>query len=188
MEVKRDKFLPQLISFLDNKLYSPEEVIIKQGDSFDEKTSAMYFIGRGDCKVDITAHNGVEELAYRTMAEGDHFGEVALLYQCHRSASVVSRNYNTMAVLLYKDFQQLKTVFPEFELELKKYVKKNYNDSKVKFLRATLKRIPYFDKIEEPKLQEGRDEEDFNQDLLTRLVFSLKPRVVEKDETFLGEG
>ena len=65
---------------LDNKLYSPDEVVIKQNDPFNEDTSAMYFIGRGDCQVDIIGPDGYEEHFINTLAEGDHFGEVALLY------------------------------------------------------------------------------------------------------------
>lgn len=162
VRTKRDAFLPILIGLLDNKLFSPEEVVIKQNDPFNPETTAMYFIGRGDCAVNIISHTGYEEMSIHTLEEGDHFGEVALLYQCHRSASVVSRNYNTLAVLLFQDFQLLKTEHPEFEKELTNYVISNYKDSKVEFLKKAIKSVVYLEKIEI--------------ELLTKFVFSIKPK------------
>lgn len=52
-EVRIAQFLPILVSYLDTILKLPEDVIIAQGDQFDEKETAMYFIGRGDCQVNV---------------------------------------------------------------------------------------------------------------------------------------
>lgn len=48
-EIRAEQFLPTLVGYLDTILKLPEDVIIAQGEPFDEKESAMYFIGRGDC-------------------------------------------------------------------------------------------------------------------------------------------
>lgn len=47
--------------------------------------------------------------------EGDHFGEVALMYQCKRSATVISSNYNTFARVLKPRFREIISEFPEYE-------------------------------------------------------------------------
>lgn len=38
-------------------------------------------------------------IAYKLLVEGDHFGEIGVVYDCCRTATIVSRNYNTMANL-----------------------------------------------------------------------------------------
>ena len=62
----------------------------------------MYFIQEGDCIINIKDEKGNEYISEKILIEGDHFGEVAMIYQCKRTASVVSRNYNTMARLQYE--------------------------------------------------------------------------------------
>lgn len=89
---------------LETELKTPEATIIKQGQSFDEKESAMYFIGRGDCEVIVIDQDGRPEKINNQLDEGDHFGEVQLIYKTHRTASVISKNYNTLAMLKYPHF------------------------------------------------------------------------------------
>jgi hypothetical protein len=35
----------------------------------------------------------------KKLKEGDHFGEIAMIYKCRRTATFISKNYNTMAKL-----------------------------------------------------------------------------------------
>jgi CRP-like cAMP-binding protein len=96
----------------------------------------MYFIGRGDCKIDIIGQDGRKATRHPSnsnpiLSEGDHFGEIQLIYENHRSASVISMNYNTLAKLSYKDFKTLVGEFPEYEYALKNYINTNYKDSKI---------------------------------------------------------
>ena len=51
----------------------------------------------GDCAVNIQDENKEIIVAYKLLVEGDHFGEIGTIYQCRRTATIVSRNYNTMA-------------------------------------------------------------------------------------------
>lgn len=64
----------------------------------------MYFIGRGDCEVIVIDQDGRPEKINNQLDEGDHFGEIQLIYQTHRTGSVISKNYNTLAKLFYPDF------------------------------------------------------------------------------------
>merc|ERR1719359_1677577 len=63
----------------------PEQVLIKEGDDGD----FLFVIEAGilDCKKVI----GGEEKVVKTCEAGDAFGELALLYNCPRAASVVAR-------------------------------------------------------------------------------------------------
>ena len=111
-------FLRALVEKLDTVLSLPEDQVIKQDDLFNPDVSAMYFIGRGACEVKIVDQEGNLDDDARTLEEGSHFGEIQLIYQSHRSATVESLNYNTLAKLAYSDFRTLMGEFPEYETEL----------------------------------------------------------------------
>jgi CRP-like cAMP-binding protein len=61
----------------------------------------MFFISKGDCAVNIKDEEGKLHIAVSLLTEGDHFGEISMLYRCKRTATIVSRNYNTMARISY---------------------------------------------------------------------------------------
>ena len=58
------------------------------------------------------------------MVEGDHFGEIGLIYEVPRTASIVSRNYNTMARITKDRFRELVSEFPEYMEAIKKNTSK----------------------------------------------------------------
>ena len=84
--------MESLVSYLGICLMTPEEIIIKQG----EQGLDMYFISQGECTVDIIDQNGRNQIAIRLLCEGAHFGEVSLLFNCKRTCTIISRNYNTI--------------------------------------------------------------------------------------------
>jgi len=174
-EIRVEQFLPILVGYLDTILKLPEDVIIAQGESFDEKESAMYFIGRGDCQVNIEDQFGIVDIGARTLDEGDHFGEIQLIYKSHRSASVVSQNYNTLAKLSYRKFVNFVSEFPEFEKELIKHISQEYSeDTKNEFLKKTVRSVSYL---------AGADTY-----FLQKMIFSLKPTHVEEGDLVLAVG
>jgi CRP-like cAMP-binding protein len=62
---------------------------------------------------------GNEVVAIRLLSEGDFFGEIGMIYKCNRSATVISRNYNTFSIMNYSQYRDLINEYPEFEAELK---------------------------------------------------------------------
>jgi CRP-like cAMP-binding protein len=127
----------------------------------------MYFIGRGDCRVDIVGQDGRKATRHPSatnpnLGEGDHFGEIQMIYENHRSASVISLNYNTLAKLTYSDYKNLVGEFPEYEFALKNYITSNYKDSKIQFLRKMIRSVSYLQDV------------DNEPELMTRLIFSLR--------------
>ena len=73
---------------------SPEEKVIVQDDA---DLSMMYYLSRGDCTVDIKDQTGKNHICFKLLVEGDHFGEIGLIYGCKRTATVNARNYTTIA-------------------------------------------------------------------------------------------
>ena len=70
----------------------------------------------------------------RLLTQGDHFGDIGLLYKCKRTCSVISRNYNTLASLTYDRYKIIKCEYPIFRDELIKHTYL-YNDPRKKFLK-----------------------------------------------------
>ena len=94
----------------------------------------MYFIAKGDCAVNVRDEKKNEHVAFRILKEGDHFGEISMIYKCRRSATVVSRNYNTMAKLSEESYRSLIAEYPEYQKFLKHHLQ-GYRDKKKIFLK-----------------------------------------------------
>ena len=83
------------VSKLGTSFSTPEEVIVHCNTEGND----MYFVANGDCAVNIIMPDNREIIAHRLLVEGDHFGEISMVYDVPTSATVISRNYNTMATL-----------------------------------------------------------------------------------------
>jgi CRP-like cAMP-binding protein len=105
------------------------------------------------------------------LEEGDHFGEIQLVYGCRRTATVISRNYNTLAKMIQARYTELIAEFPEYEKALTKHIISEYNDKKIQFVKDMVKRVSYF---------KGADDE-----ILFRIMFSLKPSTMEEGSIVL---
>ena len=66
--------------------------------------------------------NKIEHPNIRTLREGGHFGEISMIYKCKRSASVMSRNYDTLAVLGEDQFKSLVAEYPDYLMLLKGHI------------------------------------------------------------------
>ena len=58
----------------------------------------MFFLAKGDCDVQVMDENKESKLV-TILQPGRHFGEVALIYNILRTASVHAINYCTIAEL-----------------------------------------------------------------------------------------
>lgn len=49
----------------------------------------------------------------RVLSEGDYFGEIALLTNLKRTASVIAKDFTTLGFIVGKNFIQAKDEFPQ---------------------------------------------------------------------------
>ena len=129
-QLRADSLLEILLLSLGVALNLPDEEIVVQDDEFHSGMTAFYFVNTGSCRVKVRDHNG-RDITLKTLNEGDHFGEIALIYQTRRTATVISCNYNTLARMQYNRYLEVISDFPEYETCLKDYVLKTYNDKKI---------------------------------------------------------
>jgi len=91
-----------IAALLHPRVALAKEVIFRKGDTAD----SMFFIVSGQVEVELTP-NAVK------LESGDFFGEVALLFQRRRTASVVALSYVELLELDAKDLLQLFDQEPE---------------------------------------------------------------------------
>jgi CRP-like cAMP-binding protein len=73
----------------------------------------MFIIAKGECTVNVIDEKKRELEGHRVLRAGDYFGEIALIYGCQRTSSVISRKYSTLATLTRAKFKEIATEFPE---------------------------------------------------------------------------
>lgn len=91
-----------------NKTYPKNTVIINEGDRSD----SLYIIETGHVKVYLSDEDG-KEFLLNEMNPGDFFGELAVLDDDTRSASVMTQEKTTVSILYKKDFNDILTKEPE---------------------------------------------------------------------------
>lgn len=92
--------LEQLVGRFETVLSEPEERVVEWGDP----SEAMFWVARGRACVlrrDL-AEGGFKRL--KILSEGEHFGEVGLLYNCPRTMAVETHKYSILARLARSDF------------------------------------------------------------------------------------
>ena len=83
-------------------------------------------IARGDCRVYIKNHMKIE-VPVKPLLQGDYFGELALLTNTPRTATVKSSNYCTMACIDKPIFLDMCQCFQDIYIKLKEHALE-YND------------------------------------------------------------
>ena len=92
---------------------SANQAIVRRGDVGD----SMYFIMEGEVEVDITP-NPVR------LKQGDFFGEIAVVENIPRTATVLSLTNCRLLVLETADFERLTSQIPELKDEIKRISEK----------------------------------------------------------------
>lgn len=72
----------------------------------------MYFIRNGKFSVHVRTENlrpaiadeDAQKEPVTNLIDGDHFGEIGMLFDCKRTATVRSENYGTLALLRKSHF------------------------------------------------------------------------------------
>ena len=98
-----------IANLLRPRLVIPGEVICKEGDSGD----SMFFISSGALSVNLK--DGAV-----TLGSGDFFGEIALLKETPRVATVAANSFCELLVLRKTDFEELLINTPQLRNEIEK--------------------------------------------------------------------
>ena len=118
-------------------LMMPEDEICVQGEVGEE----MFFIAKGECSVYVSDQN--KKLHYTQELEvGEVFGEVSLMKNCRRTATVRSKQYSTLASLHASWFYELKNRFPDVGTHLEDRIK-TYRDKWKRFLVRGLQNVDF---------------------------------------------
>ena len=96
-----------------SRTYPKNTVIINEGD----QANAMFICNSGKVKVFVSDENG-REFILNSMGEGEYFGELSLLDDECRSASVMTTDKSTFTILYKEDFTKLIMNNPKIALSL----------------------------------------------------------------------
>jgi NADH:quinone reductase (non-electrogenic) len=91
-----------------NQHFEPGDIIFRQGDLGD----SVYVIEEGECEV-LREQKGEQELL-ATLGPGEYFGEMALLSDRSRNATIRARIAMDMLIIPKADFNKLRQSLPAF--------------------------------------------------------------------------
>lgn len=86
-------------------------VVLNEGDHSD----ALYIIVKGQVKVSKINEEG-KEVVLSVLSEGDHFGEMSLIDEQPRSASIITKTPCEFTVIRKPDFERVLSANPELAL------------------------------------------------------------------------
>ena len=142
----------------------------------------MYFIRNGKFSVHVKTDHlrpssmGDDEnsgIKPKYLIDGDHFGEIGLIFDCKRTATIKSENYGTLALLKKRDFEELKKNFEQLTPSFKQQMFK-YQDDVSMFLNVEMDKIPYFRLLSLQTKQE--------------IIYAMERRTYEKGSLICKEG
>ncbi len=116
LKEESDEFHGTLVKMLDIDFYQPDDVIIRQGQPDKD---GIFFLVKGECTVSVRGFRRGRSRYVRVLRPGALFGEVAMLYNCKRTANVRSINFSIVARLDRENFEFLTTEFPDVVKKLK---------------------------------------------------------------------
>ncbi|MBL8149779.1 MAG: mechanosensitive ion channel [Blastocatellia bacterium] len=106
----KDEEISALAKKIEKRLYSPSEVIIKQGDEGDE----FFIVHRGKVSVMVSGQEVTR------MQAGSYFGEMSLLTGARRSATVIAVGEVELFVLSHTTFREVLTSHTDLTAEMSK--------------------------------------------------------------------
>lgn len=102
-----ESFLAEIGLRLRPQVNSPNDYVLTEGD----EAKAMYWLVRG--AVAVTSRDG--ESVYAELKPGAFFGEIGILMDRPRTATIVARTRCLLVVLTKEDFKNILPAFPEVE-------------------------------------------------------------------------
>ena len=166
---KEREIIFSIVKYLTVELKNPEDVIIEQ----NARTQEMYYVAKGVCTVQVVDQTKKLNKCVRNLLPGDHFGEIGMIYGTPRTATVLSKNYSTLAKMSLEVYHDLTTEYPSMVNALKEQIYK-YDDSLTMFCKESLERIPFLQGV--------------GNEAVYDVMFSLSKRFCEKGEIIQNVG
>ena len=116
------KLLKEIVMHLNPEVYIPGDIVFYFGDL----GHSMYFVNRGS--VEVVSED--LKTVYTTLSEGSFFGEMALLLEQPRNATILAIDYCNLYSIEKKIFTKIISHYPEFEKEITQMAKERGNSSK----------------------------------------------------------
>jgi CRP-like cAMP-binding protein len=116
-DVTKEEFFIEICKNLLPRTALPATYIVKKGEMGTE----MFFVLRGE--LNVVLDNGVVVF---TFAPGGFFGEIAIMYQTKRTATIIARTYCDMFVLGKADFSKVLKKFPVESKTIKNIAKERF--------------------------------------------------------------
>jgi hypothetical protein len=104
-----ESFISRLVCILEVQVFLPNEYIVRHG----QVSNGMYFIRRGQCTVKIPTIEG-KDRAVSMLTTGSYFGEVTLLSNCRRTASVITSIRTEVGFLSRISFNDVIEDYPDY--------------------------------------------------------------------------
>ncbi|MFV1985623.1 MAG: Crp/Fnr family transcriptional regulator [Thiohalomonadales bacterium] len=108
-----DSLLTELHAHGSKRTYPKNTIIINEGDS----TDSLYFIESGKVKVYLSDENG-KEIIVNNHKTGEYFGELALIDDSKRSASVMTTEKSVFKIVARVEFEKFLENHPKIALSL----------------------------------------------------------------------
>jgi len=108
-----DSLLTELYTHASKRTYPKNTIIINEGDS----TDSLYFIDSGKVKVYLSDENG-KEIIVNNHKAGEYFGELALIDDSKRSASVMTTEKSVFKIVARVEFEKFLEKHPKVALSL----------------------------------------------------------------------
>jgi voltage-gated potassium channel len=114
-----EMFLREIVQMLQLCIYLPGDLVIHQGDAGD----SMFFLSSGE--VDVL----IDGQVVSTQGAGTFFGEIAVIANIPRKASIRAGTYCDAYRLLKKDFDALRARYEEFDRHVTEISRRRGSDS-----------------------------------------------------------
>ena len=124
----------KLLAFTSERMtFEPDQVVFKQGDMGD----SAYIIVEGEADIMIDSPAGPINIA--TMSRNDFFGEIAILCDVPRTATVRATTKLVTLRISKELFFRLITEFPQMSVEIMRELASNLEKTTVKLREALAK-------------------------------------------------
>jgi CRP-like cAMP-binding protein len=110
-------FVTEVVKSLRPRICLPNSFVVRKGEIGTE----MYFVSRGELNVISDQH-----VVVATLKDGSFFGEIAIMYDTKRTATIVTRTYCDMFVLTKEDFKKVLRKFPTQAREIQEIAETRY--------------------------------------------------------------